>query len=183
MAGCGSSGAFVECGAVSKDERGDVDEDRCVALSGVSSGCGAESGSGDTKASAKCDLSGSGQGCGSSASSEGKSAGAWCSGGSDCGQSARADRGGASADCESGSGTCCIRGSSPTDDADDPPGRKPDRSVARCPVITRHRTARRLLRVTSSQLLPPAQRRRTPPRLLATAQRRRSPPRSGCAWR
>jgi hypothetical protein len=53
-AGCGVSGAFAECGSVSKDEAGDEQGDRCVALAGVS-GCGVSSGSGDSKASASCD--------------------------------------------------------------------------------------------------------------------------------
>ncbi len=66
-AGCGSDGAFVECGSVSESADGERDSDREVCLSGVSSGCGASSESGGSKAEASCDDSG----CRSSASSRG----------------------------------------------------------------------------------------------------------------
>jgi hypothetical protein len=59
-AGCGSDGAFVECGSVSESSDGELDSDRCVALSGVS-GCGASSPSGQSKAEASCDESDQGE--------------------------------------------------------------------------------------------------------------------------
>ncbi len=114
-AGCGSSGAFVECRAETANDRGrsgdqrDAPGDRCVALAGVSSGCGVSARSGDAKASASCTLTGSKQGCRSSstkgAGADAVRANAWCGlGTGDCGQSTRATSDGATMACESGNG-------------------------------------------------------------------------------
>ncbi|MFD1532959.1 hypothetical protein ACFSCY_26395, partial [Pseudonocardia aurantiaca] len=112
-AGCGSSGVFVECGAVSENADGKRSQDRCVALAGVSGGCGAQSKSGDNEGSASCTLSGADRGCGSSATSrddrgELATASARCSGDArSCGQHSLATPDGAAAACTSGSGGSC----------------------------------------------------------------------------
>ena len=115
-AGCGSSGAFVECRAVTAGPHDDDSErtsgdtgDRCVALAGVSSGCGVSAGSGDSEAKASCNLTGADQGC-SSSSRKGTGddavvANAWMGlGKGDGGQSTRATSDGAAMVCESGNG-------------------------------------------------------------------------------
>ncbi|WP_232667435.1 hypothetical protein, partial [Pseudonocardia sp. TRM90224] len=105
-AGCGKSGVFVECGSVSESD-GDKDRDRCVAIAGVSSGCGASSESGDAKGSASCVLTGADQGCGSTTSKGDVTASAWCSTGEgDCEQSSGAGKRGAEMTCETDAGTC-----------------------------------------------------------------------------
>ena len=113
VAGCGSDGAFVECGSVSESADGKRVEDRCVGLAGVSSGCGASSKSGENESSASCVLSGADAGCGSSASSrgadgEGTTASAHCSGHARaCGQHSMATPDGAASSCESGAEGSC----------------------------------------------------------------------------
>ncbi len=106
-AGCGSDGAFTACGSVSESADGKRDSERKVCLSGVSSGCGASSESGGSKAEASCDDTG----CGSSASSRGADgesrASARCGGDSSgCEQRSVATPDGASAECDTGGGAC-----------------------------------------------------------------------------
>src|SRR5918999_6272020 len=96
-AGCDGDGAFTACGSASESADGERDSERRLCLSGVSSGCGASSESGGSKAEASCDDSG----CGSSASSRGADgretwSSARCDGDAgDCGQSSKASRDGA----------------------------------------------------------------------------------------
>ncbi|MHA6628428.1 preprotein translocase subunit SecA [Pseudonocardia sichuanensis] len=121
-AGCGSSGVFVECGSVSEDAEGQRDSDRCVAISGVSSGCGTSSRSGDSESSASCTLTGADRGCGSSASSRGEDgeatrASARCTG-DDCEQRSTATPDRADAECRTGTGSCGSSGSG--SDRDEP---------------------------------------------------------------
>ncbi|WP_343943656.1 DUF4781 domain-containing protein, partial [Pseudonocardia zijingensis] len=121
-AGCDSDGAFTGCGSASESADGKRDSDRKLCLSGVSSGCGASSSSGGSKAEASCDDSG----CGSSASRRGADgevtkASARCDG-SGCDQSSRADRDGASAECESGGGACRTESTGPGRDGPSPDG-------------------------------------------------------------
>jgi hypothetical protein len=100
--GCGVSGAFAECGSVSKDESGERQSDGCMALAGVS-GCGVSTGSGDNTASASCDLAG----CTSNASKGENTASAKCTFGSGgCSERSRADSDGAEAECGTGGGSC-----------------------------------------------------------------------------
>ncbi len=137
VAGCGSSGSFVECGSVSEDDKGERDSDRCVALSGVSSGCGVSTKSGDNESSASCDLSGADQGCGSSASGrddEGtvSKASAWCSGDArECGQHSITTPEGAAASCDSGGGSCRSDSTGPDRDAATPPDSESAKSAER----------------------------------------------------
>ncbi|WP_232668176.1 hypothetical protein, partial [Pseudonocardia sp. TRM90224] len=128
-AGCGKSGAFVECGSVTETADGDQERDRCVALAGVSSGCGASTGSGDSKGSASCVLTGADQGCGSNTSKGEVTASAWCSTGEgDCQQSSSAGERGAEMACETDAGTC--RGSTSGPAQDDPGQKKKDAVLA-----------------------------------------------------
>ncbi|MEJ3656598.1 LysM peptidoglycan-binding domain-containing protein [Actinomycetes bacterium KLBMP 9759] len=116
-AGCGSSGVFVECGSVTDRADGETERDRCVALAGVSSGCGASTGSEGNKAAASCTLSGTDKACGSNASYGENKAEAWCSlDGGDCDQSSRAGRNGAGVMCETDTGACRGSTSAPTDE-------------------------------------------------------------------
>ncbi|MHA6618479.1 preprotein translocase subunit SecA [Pseudonocardia sp. DLS-67] len=123
VAGCGSDGAFVECGSSSESGDAKKDSDRDLCVSGVSSGCGASSRSGDSRAEASCDDSG----CGSSASSRGadgkiSKASARCSGDArNCGQHSLAIPGGASAYCDSGGGSCRSDSTGPDPDVATPP--------------------------------------------------------------
>ncbi|MFC4948996.1 DUF4781 domain-containing protein, partial [Pseudonocardia sp. GCM10023141] len=108
VAGCGSSGVFVECGSVSATKSGEQ-SDRCVALAGVSSGCGVETGSGDTKGSASCVLTGADRGCTSTTSKGDITANASCTlgtGAGDCGQNSQATTNGAGMACATDSGGC-----------------------------------------------------------------------------
>ena len=143
-AGCGASGAFVECRAVTgddreqdqygndrhDDDRGSQSQgDRCVALAGVSSGCGVSAGSGDSAASASCDLSGADAGC-SSSSREGSGEDAVVAnarfelGDGDGGASTRASSDGASMECRSSGGGCSGDTSGPSSDRDGDSGEK-----------------------------------------------------------
>ncbi|MGI5126743.1 DUF4781 domain-containing protein [Pseudonocardia sp. CA-107938] len=115
-AGCGSDGAFTACGSATRSADGEQDTERRVCLAGISSGCGASSTSGDSRAAASCDATG----CGSSASTRGadgavSKASARCDG-SGCDQSSRADRRGASAECASGGGGCRTDSTVPRED-------------------------------------------------------------------
>ncbi|HEY4419924.1 MAG TPA: hypothetical protein VGN22_10415, partial [Pseudonocardia sp.] len=123
-AGCGSSGAFVACGSVSRGADGEKDTDRCVALAGVSSGCGVQTSSGESKGSASCTLSAADQGCGSSVShrnadGEVATASASCTG--RCDVTGYAYSSGAQTQCRTDGGVC---DSSST-------GSRPDRDEAR----------------------------------------------------
>ncbi|OLT23617.1 hypothetical protein BJF78_32055 [Pseudonocardia sp. CNS-139] len=137
VAGCGSSGVFVECGAVSEDADGERDEDRCVALSGVSAGCGVETSSGESKGSASCTLSGAGEGCGSTTSSRAEdgsvnTASARCTGdASGCGQHSIATTEGSASACRTGGGTCRGESTGPSlEDAEAPPTVQREKSAA-----------------------------------------------------
>ena len=63
VAGCGSSGVFVACGAVAEDGDGTRAADRCVALAGVSNTCRAQASAGESSASVACRLTGPEAGC------------------------------------------------------------------------------------------------------------------------
>ncbi|GAA1325786.1 hypothetical protein [Pseudonocardia xinjiangensis] len=136
-AGCGSSGAFVACGAVSRGADGEKDTDRCVALAGVSSGCGVQTSAGESKGSASCTLTGADQGCGSSTSSRAEdgtvtTASARCTGdATGCGQSSRATPQMAESTCRTGAGACRGESSGPSqEDADAPPTAKREKTAS-----------------------------------------------------
>ncbi|WP_232660571.1 hypothetical protein [Pseudonocardia sp. TRM90224] len=104
-AGCGKSGMFVKCGSATKTGE-TIRTDSCVALAGVSNGCGVSSSAGSIKASASCTLTGSKQGCGSSSANGSIKASAWCASGTDCSQKTKATATTATVTCKTKSGTC-----------------------------------------------------------------------------
>ena len=117
--GCGADGAFVECGSVIETASGKQDTDRCMALSGLSGGCGVTTSAGGAKASASCDLTGSDRGCVSNATGRGDDgtktvAAARCEGKvRGCAQYSIATADGGDAECRSGGGKCTTRSAGP----------------------------------------------------------------------
>ncbi len=104
-AGCGRSGAIVECTTASKVGKTDT-TNRCLALAGISTGCSAASGSGTVKAAASCTLAGSNQGCRSTATHGATTASSSCTGTADCAHRSTATATEASTTCRTAGGTC-----------------------------------------------------------------------------